>query len=115
MALRYQMAGNSNTVIGKGTVLHGVLNIKHSIQVYGTLQSGQLATEKTLIVEEEGSVQADAIKVDEAIINGKVSGKLRARQRVYMAAQAVFAGQLETPVLVVEEGAVLIEQSPSDQ
>ena len=105
---------SSDTVIGRGSVVRGVLDIEQNVQVHGVLQGGRLVTEKVLLVGEEGKVEADAIEVGEAVINGQVAGRLRARQRVHMGPHAVFVGQVETPVLVIEEGAVLQEVRPEE-
>jgi cytoskeletal protein CcmA (bactofilin family) len=105
----------SDTVIGQGTVIQGVLDIKCGIEVHGTLTSGRVVIKKALVVGKEGDVKADAIEVEEATISGKVVGPLKAWRQVYLSAGAVFVGRLETPRLVVEEGAVLKEGDTSEQ
>lgn len=95
------------TVIGQGTVLEGILKMEHSLRIEGTLK-GQLVTSQSLVVGPGGEVEAGLIEVGDATISGKVSGKLRARQRVYLSASAVFRGTVETPQLVIEEGAIFV-------
>ena len=99
---RSQRAG---TIIGHGSTLEGVLDIDHRIRVDGLLR-GRLTTTGTLVVGEQGQVEGEVLEVDEAIVNGRVVGKLRATTQVYLAASAEFRGTLETPRLVIEEGAV---------
>jgi cytoskeletal protein CcmA (bactofilin family) len=60
-----------------------------------------------LTVGPEGQVQADSIEVAEALIDGRVDGRLVASERVHLAAGARFKGVLLTPKLVIEEGALL--------
>ena len=112
---RRENNNDSNTVIGQGAVLQGNFDIKYGIQVYGTLSSSRLVTQKALVVGEEGDVRAEAIEVEAAAISGKLTGPLKARQQVYLAAGASFVGRLETPRLIVEEGAVLKEDEMSGQ
>ena len=106
---------DSNTVIGQGAVLQGNFDIKYGIQVHGTLSSSRLVTQKALVVGEAGDVKAEVIEVGAATISGKVTGPLKARQQVYLSAGALFVGRLETPRLVIEEGAVLKEDEMSGQ
>lgn len=114
MALRsLETDGGSDTVIGRGTVFRGALNVVHSIQVHGILKGSRLTTEKALIVGPEGDVKAEVIEVGEAIISGKVAGAIKARRQVYLAASGVFEGRIETPKLVIEVGAVLKEKAVS--
>ena len=94
-----------DTIIGRGSTLEGVLDIDHRIRVDGLLR-GRLTTSDTLVVGEHGRVEGDVLEVDEAIVNGRVAGKLRATTLVYLAANAEFRGTIETPRLVIEEGAI---------
>ena len=113
--IRKENNGVSNTVIGQGAVLQGNFDIKCDIQVHGILSSSRLVTQKALVVGKTGDVKAEAIEVAAAAISGKLTGPLKAREQVYLAAGAWFAGRLETPRLVVEEGAVLEESEMPEQ
>ena len=96
--------GGGNTIIGKGSVVEGVMDIEHQLQVDGQLR-GRLTTPKRLVVGEEGAIVADSIEVGEAVINGRVMARLKANEQVYLSASARFRGTLLTPRLVIEEGA----------
>jgi len=100
-----------DTVIGKGAELDGTFDIKHGLRIEGTLRGQRLSTKGMMIVGGEGEVTAASIEVGKAVIGGKVSGALKARQQVYMEDGAWFRGHLETPRLVIEEGAVLQEDA----
>jgi cytoskeletal protein CcmA (bactofilin family) len=102
--------GSPDTVIGVGAVLDGTFEVQYNVRVDGILRGARLATRQALIVGKSGQVRADRIEVGEALISGQVSGALRARQRVYVEAGARFRGTLQTPRLVVEEGALLQEE-----
>ena len=92
------------TVIGQGSILEGALEIDHCVRVEGCLR-GRLNTSETMIVGAQGKVVAELMEVSEAIICGKVWGKIKASRRVYLAASGHFCGSVETPHLVMEEGA----------
>ena len=95
---------DSGTVIGQGSMLEGALQIDHCVHVEGSLR-GRLSTSDVLIVGAQGTVIAEVMEVAEAYISGRVWGQLKASRRVYLSATAEFRGSLETPHLVMEEGA----------
>ena len=96
-------------MIGRGTVLEGTLAIEHNLRVDGRLCGERLSTKKTLIVGREGQIEAAAIEVEKALIDGRVVGLLEAKRQVHMEAGAKFRGILMTPRLVIEDGAELKE------
>ncbi|MCC7262403.1 MAG: polymer-forming cytoskeletal protein [Candidatus Latescibacteria bacterium] len=105
-------SGTGHTVIGRGTVLEGVLKMEHSLRIEGVVK-GELVAANSLVVSAQGELEAGLIEVGEAVISGRVVGKLRARVRVYVSAGAVFHGSVETPQLVIEEGAVFVQSLPT--
>ncbi len=107
-------SGAGHTVIGRGTVLEGVLKMEHSLRIEGAVTGEQVAC-SSLVVSPQGELEAGLIEVGEAVISGRVMGKLRARVRVYISAGAVFHGSVETPQLVIEEGAVFVQSPPTRQ
>ena len=107
MALRENnKAGSADqgTVIGQGSMLEGALEIDHCVRVEGCLR-GRLRTSEAMVVGAQGKVIAEQMEVGEAIIDGRVWGKLKASRRVYLTATSEFCGSVETPHLVMEEGA----------
>ena len=100
---------HKNTLIGAGTVLDGTLDIEYDIRIDGTLRGERLVTRQALTVGSEGEVQAASIEVAEAFLDGQVNGWLKATEQVYFKAGARFKGVLQTPKLVIEEGASLVE------
>ena len=97
----------SDTVIGKGAVLRGELEIESNLNVEGILSGDRLATQEVMVVAAGGEVEAKSIEVGKAHIKGKVSGVIKAREQVHISAGAVLKGRGETPWLVLEEGAIL--------
>lgn len=94
----------SHTVIGKGSVVEGHLEINHGIRVDGTFR-GQATRPTTLIVSEGGILESEVIDVARAEIHGVVTGDIRASELVLFGATARVRGQVQTPRLIVEEGA----------
>ena len=93
-----------NTVIGRGSVSEGQFRIETGVRVDGVLK-GELVSSGTLSGGESGVIEAD-VKVHEALISGRIVGDLVAEEKVHLQSQATFIGKIQTPVLVVEEGAV---------
>jgi cytoskeletal protein CcmA (bactofilin family) len=91
--------------VGNGTTLTGEANFKGMLRVDGHL-SGQVKSEGgTLIVGNNGQVDAD-IEVAVATIHGSVNGDITASQRLELGRAAKVHGNITTPSLVIEQGAV---------
>ena len=107
MANRMQQGKDAlNTVVGKGSVLEGSFEIHDGIRVDGTLK-GQLISLGSLVVGPSGKLEADPIRVKDAIVAGRVEGKLEATHLVKLESSAVMYGDIKAQVLIIEEGAVL--------
>lgn len=97
--------GTMSGFVGGGTVLSGEANFKGMLRVDGHL-TGRITSENgTLIVSSGGRVDAD-INVAAAKINGVVNGDIVARERLELGRTAQVYGDIRTPTLVIEEGAV---------
>jgi cytoskeletal protein CcmA (bactofilin family) len=97
--------GTMSGFVGGGTVLSGEANFKGMLRVDGHL-TGRITSENgTLIVSSGGQVDAD-IDVAAAKINGVVNGDVVARERLELGRTAQVYGDIRTPQLVIEEGAV---------
>lgn len=91
--------------VGNGTTLTGEANFKGMLRVDGHL-SGQVKSEGgTLIVGNNGLVDAD-IEVAVATIHGAVNGDIVASQRLELGRAAKVKGNITTPSLIIEQGAV---------
>jgi cytoskeletal protein CcmA (bactofilin family) len=91
--------------VGAGTVVSGDAEFKGMLRVDGHF-TGRIRSEKgSLIVSAGGKVDAD-IHVAAAKINGTVNGDITAGQRVELGRSARVHGNLQTPALVIEEGAI---------
>lgn len=91
------------TILTPGCHFDGKLYCKGSSRIGGRIE-GEIVSEGLLIIEEEAIINAQ-IRADEAIIQGRVRGRLEAKGRVELTETCFFEGDLITPVLVVVEGA----------
>lgn len=94
------------TVIGKDTVMEGSVKTDESIRLDGTLK-GELHASGTLVIGPSGKVDAEVVRVRDAVIGGEVTGKLEADGSVKLEASAVFTGDIAARSIVVEEGAII--------
>lgn len=94
------------TVIGKDTVMEGSVRTEESIRLDGTLK-GELHASGTLVIGPSGKVEAEIVRVRDAVIGGEVSGNLEADGNVKLEASAVFSGDIAARSIVVEEGAII--------
>jgi len=91
--------------VGTGTTLTGEANFKGMLRIDGHL-SGHVGSEKgTLIISSGGQVDAN-IEVAAAKINGIVNGDIIATERIELGRTAHVYGNIQTPILVVEQGAI---------
>ena len=68
---------------------------------------GELETKGILIIGEKADVKAKTIKGDTITIAGKVKGDIISSKRLELSATAKVIGNVEAPILVIQEGAML--------
>lgn len=68
---------------------------------------GELETKGLLMIGEKADVKAKTIKGDTITIAGKVKGNIISSKRLELIATARVIGNVETPLLLVHEGAML--------
>ncbi|MGH9942166.1 MAG: bactofilin family protein [Pyrinomonadaceae bacterium] len=91
--------------VGATTALTGEANFKGMLRVDGHL-SGRVNSEKgTLIVSGGGKVDAE-VNVAVAKINGTVNGNVNTTERLELGRTARVVGNIQTPELVIEQGAI---------
>ena len=93
-----------NGLIDKGCSIEGKLAFDGTVQVNGDF-NGDILSDGTLIIGPEARISA-RIRIDTVIIEGNVEGTIEAKQRVEMRRGATMTGDIHSPSLVVEEGAV---------
>jgi cytoskeletal protein CcmA (bactofilin family) len=97
--------GTMSGFVGGGTTLSGEAEFKGMLRIDGHL-TGRITSEKgTLIISSGGRVDAD-INVATAKINGTVNGDIVASERLEFGRTAQVYGNIQTPVLLIEQGAI---------
>jgi cytoskeletal protein CcmA (bactofilin family) len=97
--------GTLSGFVGGGTVVTGEANFKAMMRVDGHLSGRIASTSGTLIVGANGKVDAN-IEVAIAVIHGTINGDIVATQRLELGRAAKVNGNIQTPSLIIEQGAV---------
>jgi cytoskeletal protein CcmA (bactofilin family) len=97
--------GTLSGFVGNGTTLTGEANFKGMLRVDGHLSGRVSSQDGTLIVSLGGQVDAD-IEVSVAQIYGTVVGDIIATKRIELGRVARVTGNIQTPALVIEQGAI---------
>src|ERR1044072_4649822 len=97
--------GTLSGFVGGGTVVTGEANFKAMMRVDGHLSGRVSSSSGTLIVGANGKVDAN-IEVAVAVIHGTINGDIIATQRLELGRAAKVNGNIQTPSLVIEQGAV---------
>lgn len=97
--------GTLTGFVGNGTTLTGEANFKGMLRVDGALSGRVSSADGTLIVSTNGHVDAN-VEVAVAQIYGTVNGDIIASKRIEMGRVAKVTGNIQTPALVIENGAI---------
>ncbi len=97
--------GTLGGFVGGGTVVTGEATFKAMMRVDGHLSGRITSSSGTLIVGANGKVDAN-IEVAVAMIHGTINGDIVATQRLELGRAAKVNGNIQTPSLVIEQGAV---------
>jgi cytoskeletal protein CcmA (bactofilin family) len=98
-------AGGLTAFIDQGSEFEGKLSFRDTVRIDGTFR-GEIASENTLIVGESGVIDA-MIRSNTIAISGTVTGDVHATSKVVLHKTARVEGNIETPSIVIEEGAVV--------
>jgi cytoskeletal protein CcmA (bactofilin family) len=93
-----------NAFLGKGTTFEGKMTFEGLFRLDGKF-NGEIFSGDSLIIGETGEVHAE-ITVNTLIVKGKLEGSITAKTRVEIHPPGKILGDIQTPVLVIEEGAV---------
>ncbi|HWS86317.1 MAG TPA: polymer-forming cytoskeletal protein [Pyrinomonadaceae bacterium] len=97
--------GTLTGFVGNGTTLTGEANFKGMLRVDGALSGRVASSDGTLIVSTNGRVDAN-VEVAVAQIYGTVNGDITATKRIEMGRTAKVTGNIQTPTLAIEQGAL---------
>jgi cytoskeletal protein CcmA (bactofilin family) len=95
-------ASSPLTTISEGTTLEGQIKIEGDIKIEGTIK-GTVTSKGKVIITTTGKVEGDII-CSNGDIAGKVTGKLRIADVLFLKGSAVIDGDINTSKLVIESG-----------
>jgi len=98
--------GSITAFLDEGSEIEGKYTFSGTVMLNGKFK-GEISSKDTLIIGEKGVVNA-TIRAGVVLISGEVVGSLLASERVEMKKSARVFGDVEAPVVVIEEG-VLFE------
>jgi cytoskeletal protein CcmA (bactofilin family) len=97
--------GGLTAFIDQGSSFEGKLSFKDTVRIDGHF-AGQITSENTLVIGESGVIEAD-IRSQIVIVSGTIHGNVVAMRKVVLHKSAQVDGDVESPSVVMEEGAVL--------
>lgn len=90
--------------IGKGTVIEGNVKTESSLRIDGKIK-GSLQCKNTLTVGESGVIEGD-VEANNAIVGGRIKGKVIVQEKLVLEAKASLHGELKAKKLIIDEGAI---------
>ncbi len=96
--------GDLSAFIDEASEIEGKYTFTGTVMMNGRF-SGEIQTADTLIIGDKGVVKAN-IRAGTVVVSGEVTGNVLATERVELRGTARVFGDVEAPVVVVEEGVV---------
>ncbi len=90
--------------LGQGTELNGELSFTHGLRVDGVVK-GKVKSEAVLEIGPAGKVDAE-IEVRKILIRGEFRGAIHAADRVEILKDGKVFGDIYSPCLIIEAGAI---------
>lgn len=103
MIFKGEARGELNGFLDQGSRVEGELRFRDTFRVDGQV-TGKVISDGELMVGDSGSVDGE-IAVAAVFISGTVKGHVRASRRVEVSAKGRVVAEIETPALIIEEGA----------
>ena len=97
-------SGELNGFLDRGATFKGELEFEDTMRIDGKF-NGKIVSKNELIVGESAHIEGD-IHVGRITINGTVVGKILADQRVEIHRNGKVYSDIDTPALIIEEGAI---------
>jgi cytoskeletal protein CcmA (bactofilin family) len=88
--------------LDEGSEIEGKYTFTGTVLLNGKFH-GEIASPDTLIIGERGVVNA-SVRAGTLVVNGELVGNVHASERVELSGKARVLGDLESPVIVLEEG-----------
>ena len=97
-------SGELNGFLDRGSSFKGELEFEDTMRIDGKF-NGKIHSKNELIVGESAHIEGD-LHVGRIAISGTVMGKIVADQRVEIHRNGKVYSDVETPALIIEEGAI---------
>ena len=97
-------SGDLNGFLDRGSSFKGELEFEDTMRIDGKF-NGRIRSKNELIVGESAHIEGE-IHVGRIAISGTVVGKITADQRVEIHRNGKVYSDVETPALIIEEGAI---------
>jgi len=97
-------SGELNGFLDRGSSFKGDLEFEDTMRIDGKF-NGRITSKNELIVGESAHIEGE-IHVGRIAISGEVVGKIKADQRVEIHRNGKVYSDVDTPALVIEEGAI---------
>jgi cytoskeletal protein CcmA (bactofilin family) len=97
-------SGELNGFLDRGATFKGEMEFEDTMRIDGKF-NGRISSKNELIVGESAHIEGD-IHVGRVAISGTVVGKIVATQRVEIHRNGKVYSDIDTPALVIEEGAI---------
>ncbi|HEY7202877.1 MAG TPA: polymer-forming cytoskeletal protein [Methylomirabilota bacterium] len=88
--------------LDEGSEIEGKYTFSGTVLLNGKFQ-GEIASPDTLIIGERGVVNA-SVRAGTLVVNGELVGNVYASDRIELSGKARVFGDLECPVIVLQEG-----------
>ncbi|MHB1845777.1 MAG: bactofilin family protein [Deltaproteobacteria bacterium] len=102
--MSYRGGGDLNALLGKGSEFEGKLSFEGTVRIDGKF-SGEIHTNDVLVIGEGAKIQAE-ISAGSVVVNGEVSGNIKAKTSIELHHPARVRGNLETPSLSIDKGVI---------
>lgn len=99
-----KLEGDLKAYLGVDAVFQGALNFTGVVRIDGKFE-GEVMTNDTLIIGETGEIIAE-ITAGTVICKGKIKGSIQAAKRVEIHSKSQVVGNIRSPSLYVEVGAL---------
>lgn len=104
-AKKPKMRGGIGAFLDEGTEIEGKYACAGTVMLNGKVR-GEINAKDTLIIGSSASVHA-IVQAGTLIVHGEIVGNVAAANRVELKRGARVTGDIEAPVIVMEEGVVL--------
>jgi cytoskeletal protein CcmA (bactofilin family) len=96
---------DSAAVVDKNTELSGKLHSKGNVLIEGVFQ-GEVEAQGTVLVERDALTEAK-LCANDVIVSGSFDGEIECQHRLQITATASIKGEINTPILVIEDGSTV--------